>query len=92
LISSVKEPLKIDVVQYYLNHKELGMRGCAENLGIRYSTLGKWMKDYREIGYFEVHGSGNYSSDEQKEIAHLKWVLRDTQDTLDVLKKTSAFW
>ena len=32
-------------------------------------------------------GSGNYSSDEAKEIAGLKKELRDTQDALDVLKK-----
>ena len=76
-----------DAVQYYLGHKDLGMRGCAENLGIGYSTLSKWMRDYRENGDIGVRGSGNYSSDEQKEIAHLKRELRDTQDALDVLKK-----
>jgi len=45
------------------------------------------MRDYRENGDIGVRGSGNYSSDEQKEIAHLKRELRDTQDALDVLKK-----
>ena len=39
-----------------------------------------------------VRGSGNYASDEQKEIARLKRELRDAQDALDVLKKLSAFW
>ena len=34
-----------------------------------------------------IRGSGNYSSDEQKEIARLKRELRDAQDALDVLKK-----
>jgi transposase len=34
-----------------------------------------------------VRGSGNYSSDEQKEISRLKRELRDAQDALDVLKK-----
>ena len=24
---------KIDAVQYYRDHKDLGVRGCAENLG-----------------------------------------------------------
>jgi transposase len=79
---------KNDAVQYYQNHKELGVHGCAENLGIGYSTLTKWMKDFRENGDIPVRGSGNYSSDEQKEIAHLKRELRDTKDALDVLKKT----
>ena len=32
---------KLDAVQYYLDHKELGVRGCTQNLGIGYSTLTK---------------------------------------------------
>ena len=35
---------KLDAVQYYEDHKDLGVRGCAENLGIGYSTLTKWLK------------------------------------------------
>ena len=35
----------------------------------------------------ESRGSGNYASDEAKEIARLKRELRDAQDALDVLKK-----
>ena len=30
---------KLDAIQYYQDHKDLGVRGCAENLGIGYSTL-----------------------------------------------------
>ena len=41
---------KLDAVQYYQDHKDLGVRGCAENLGIGYSTLTKWLKDFRESG------------------------------------------
>ena len=36
----------------YQDHKDLGVRGCAENLGIGYSTLTKWLKDFRESGIF----------------------------------------
>ena len=63
---------KLDAVQYYQDHKDLGVRGCAENLGIGYSTLTKWLKDFRESGDIPVRGSGNYASDEQKEIARLR--------------------
>ncbi len=38
---------KLDAIQYYQDHKDLGVRGCAENLGIGYSTLTKWLKDFR---------------------------------------------
>ena len=78
---------KLDAVRYYLDHKELGVRGCAQNLGVGYSTLTKWLKDFRESGDIPVRGSGNYASDEQKEIARLNGnsVMRRTH--LDVLKK-----
>ncbi|MBO4796268.1 MAG: transposase [Verrucomicrobia bacterium] len=52
------------------------------------STLSRWISQYRDSGgEIPVRGSGNYASDEQKEIARLKRELRDTQDALDVLKK-----
>ena len=38
-------------------------------------------------GDIPVRGSGNYESDEAKEIARLKRELRNAQDALDVLKK-----
>ena len=78
---------KLDSIQYYEAQKDLDVRGCAENLGIGYSTLTKWLKDFRESGDIPVRGSGNYASDEQKEIARLRRELRDAQDALDVLKK-----
>ena len=88
---------KLDAFHYYQDHKDLGVRGCAENLGIGYSTLTKWLKDFRESGDIPVRGSGNYASDEQKcifimlyeqkEIARLRRELRDAKDALDVLKK-----
>ena len=79
--------VKLDAVQCYREHKDLGVRGCAGNLGMGYSTLTKWLKDFRESGDIPVRGSGNYSSDEQKEIARLRRELRDAHDALDVLKK-----
>lgn len=78
---------KLDAVRYCQDHNDLGVRGCAANLGIGYSTLAKWLKEFRESGDINVRGSGNYASDEQKEIARLRRELRDTKDALDVLKK-----
>jgi transposase len=78
---------KIDSVQYYLEHKELGLQGCAKNLGISQQTLSRWKSELVSTGGIESRGSGNYSSDEAKEIARLKRELRDTKDALDVLKK-----
>lgn len=61
---------------------------ASENLGVSKTTLGTWGKTVRENnGEVPVRGSGNYASDEAKEIARLKKELRDTQDALEILKK-----
>jgi transposase len=81
------QKFKEDAVTYYNTHKDLGVKGCATNLGIGYSTLQKWQKQLKETGLIPIRGSGNYASDEHAEIARLKRELRDTKDALDVLKK-----
>ena len=48
----------------------------------------KWIKDANNNdNKIESRGSGNFSSDEAKEIARLRKELKDTQDALEVLKK-----
>lgn len=48
----------------------------------------KWIKDANNNGNkIESRGSGNFSSDEAKEIARLRKELKHTQDALEVLKK-----
>lgn len=79
---------KEDAAQYYFSHKELGLKKCAENLGISRTALGNWTKAAREHnGEVPTRGSGNYESDEAKENAKLKRELRDTRDALEILKK-----
>lgn len=79
---------KLDAVNYRKEHPDLTQAECAKNLGIGVSTLAKWEAQYRDSGGdIPVRGSGNYASDEEKEIARLKRELRDAQDALDVLKK-----
>ena len=79
---------KSDAVNYRKEHPDLTQVECAKNLGIGVSTLSRWETQFRDnSGDSPVRGSGNYSSDEAKEIARLKRELRDAQDALDVLKK-----
>ena len=79
---------KVDAINYRKSHPDLTQVECAKNLGIGTSTLAKWEAQFRDNdGNIPVRGSGNYESDEQKEIARLKRELRDAQDALDVLKK-----
>ena len=80
--------LKLDTVNYRNEHPNLTQVECAKNLGIGVSTLAKWESQFRNNdGDIPVRGSGNYQSDDAKEIARLKRELRDAQDALDVLKK-----
>ena len=37
---------KIDAVQYYHDHRDLGLQGCALNLGISQKPLSRWQKNY----------------------------------------------
>ena len=79
---------KLDAVNYHKEHPDLTQAECAKNLGIGISTLARWESQFRDNdGDIPVRGSGNYESDEAKEIARLKRELRDAQDALDVLKK-----
>ena len=79
---------KLDAVTYRKEHPDLTQVECAKNLGISVTTLSRWEAQFKENdGDIPVRGSGNYASEEAKEIARLKRELRDTQDALDVLKK-----
>lgn len=79
---------KLDAINYRTEHPNLTQAKVAENLGIGLSTLTRWKAQFRKNkGDIPVRGSGNYESDESKEIARLKRELRDAQDALDVLKK-----
>ena len=84
------QEFKEDAVRYRLEHPEMALRKCAENLGISESALKNWMKSAKNHeGAVPTRGSGNYASDEAKEIARLQRELRDTKDALEVLKKLS---
>ena len=64
---------KEDTVRYYFDHKDLGLKGCAEKLGVSRTALSVWVKEAKENnGEVPTRGSGNYESDEAKENARLR--------------------
>ena len=82
------QQFKENAVRYRLDHPELSLQKAAENLGISDSALKTWIRAPKENeGSVPTRGSGNYSSDEAKEIARLQRELRDTKDALEILKK-----
>lgn len=75
----------MDAINYRREHPDFTQSECAKKLRIAVGTLARWESPYRDHdGDIPVRGSGNYESDEAKEIARLKRELRDAQDTLDV--------
>ena len=82
------DEFKQGVVDYVNQHPEESKVSIARRFGIADSTIHKWIKDANNNGNkIESRGSGNFSSDEAKEIARLRKELKDTQDALEVLKK-----
>ena len=87
-IKQHNQQFKEDAVRYVKEHPDITLRQCAQNLGVGLSTLSRWRQQYaNNNGTVPTRGSGNYASDEAKEIARLKRELRDAQDALEVLKK-----
>ena len=75
---------KLDAINYRKEHPDFTQLQCSKNLGIGISTLARWESQYRNNdGDIPIIGSGNYESDEQREIA---WTLADTMEVSTVIK------
>ena len=77
VIDGIKKVILVEniseVVQYVLDHPNESKVAVAKKFGIADSTVHKWLKDANNNdGIINSRGSGNYSSDEAKEIARLK--------------------
>ena len=82
------QEFKENVINYVLEHPEEEYTALGNKFGVHPTTIAGWMKQYRSNdNQVIVRGSGNYASDEAKEIAKLKKELKDTKDALEVLKK-----
>ena len=82
------QQFKEDAIRYKEDHPELTIRKAADNLGISESALKSWIRAAKKNeGSVPTRGTGNYSSDEAKEIARLQRELRDTKDALEILQK-----
>ena len=78
---------KQDAVNYYFTSGKT-IEQASKDLKVNKSTLNTWIRIARKNeGMVEHRGSGNYSSDAEKEIARLKKELRDKEDALEILKK-----
>ena len=87
-VPAYDKEFKQGVIEYALAHPDEPKTAIGKKFDIHPTTVGGWLKEYKNNGNEVVsRGSGNYSSDEAKEIARLKKELKDTQDALEILKK-----
>ena len=78
---------KQDAVNFYFSSGK-SVQAASKDLNISQSSLHNWVKSAKSNEGLVAHrGSGNYSSDTEKEIAKLKKQLRDKEDALNILKK-----
>lgn len=78
---------KQDAVNYYYSSGKTGEQ-VAKELKVAKSTLSKWIREAKDNeGIVQHRGSGNYSSDIEKENARLRKELKDAKDALEILKK-----
>lgn len=83
---SVKHYKQDAVNYYYSSGKSLDV--IAKELKVAKSSLSKWINSAKtDDGAVKRRGSGNYNSDDEKEIAQLKKELRDSKDALENIKK-----
>ena len=89
----IDKEFKINAVKYKEEHPELTYDEIAANLGISTSSIHRWVKAYSSCESKDedlsnvFRGSGNFASDDAKELARLKKENRDLKDALEILKK-----
>ena len=78
---------KEETVKYY-EESGKSVKTVSQEMGIGNSTLARWVSKYKKnSGKIESRGSGNHSSNKDKEISRLRKELKDTEDALMILKK-----
>lgn len=89
----IDKEFKINAVKYKEDHPELSYEEVAKNLGVSTSSIHRWVKAYSPSTLNSsdksdaFRGSGNYSSDDAKELARLKKENKDLRDAVEILKK-----
>lgn len=82
---------KLSAIRLVLEEKQ-AVKRVAQDLGVGYSSLQKWLKDYRENGEAEcLPGSGRLRPQDE-EVRQLREELRLVKMERDFLKKTMGYF
>ncbi|MDY0276840.1 MAG: transposase [Acholeplasma sp.] len=82
------DEFKEQAIKYRIDNSHLSVAEVCKNLGISVAAYYKWNRlSKTNQGSIITRGSGNYESDEAKEITRLKKELKAKDDALNILKK-----
>lgn len=70
---------------------ETTIRKMAEELGLHYTTVRDWVRNYKANGENAFPGSGNLMP-EDEEIRRLRRQLTDLKEENEILKKAAAYF
>lgn len=68
-MANFEKTFKQDCLKYYYEHEGITQAEVAKKFGVKEKTFNKWVKAERKKGPNAFRGSGNYASEEEKEIA-----------------------
>jgi transposase len=87
--NSISPQKKEHSIRYALEHPDRPLKELAQELGIGYSTLQKWIQQARRDG---VTGSARQLSAEQQEIARLKKENAHLREVNEIIKKAHVYF
>jgi transposase len=87
--NSISPQKKEHSIRYALEHPDRPLKELAQELGIGYSTLQKWIQQARRD---DVTGSARQLSAEQQEIARLKKENAHLREVNEIIKKAHVYF
>lgn len=78
-------------VVFKILNKEATVREMADELGVHYTTVRDWVRDYKQHGSNAFPGSGNLKPEEE-ELHKLRKELADLREENAILKKAAAYF
>jgi transposase len=76
-------------IRYALEHPEYCLKTLAQEFGVGYSSLQKWVRQARRDG---LAGSTRQLSPEQLEIARLKKEIAHLREVNEIIKKAHVYF